>query len=232
MRVKLMLSFLVGFVFGASLSFGAEKTMGVPQYAIKRAVKVCATYPTLGNACGTGMLLGQGRVLTEHHIFDTATASFIQISSTGFRVVTIQENPISISVLREDGQEFVPAIVISSSPTRDLGILGIDDDVTPAIIFDNSFQRGQEVYVIGNPTGQDFKVVKTKITGVFIYGDRHLVMVDSQDNQIRGGFSGGGIFNKSGGLIGLLEVCGREDQFCAGISSTYIQTWLNQELNW
>lgn len=222
---------LLFLMFLAGLANAEVKTMGVVQYGTNRSVKVCAVYPTLGMACGTGLLLGKGKVLTENHIIDTLSVNGVIISSTGFKPLYLEESPLKVLVLRQDEQEFVPAIVIATHSFKDLALLRIEDDVTPSVIFDFEFYRGEEVFAIGNPSSGDFVPVKTKIVGVYLYKDgkelRNLVMIDAQDNKIRPGFSGGGIFNKNGGLVGVVEVCNESEKVCAGISSKYIQNWLN-----
>lgn len=213
----------------------AENTMGIPQYATARSVKVCGLFKKIGTTCGTGTLLGNGLVLTEQHIIDKVSFNFVEISSSGLRLVRIEEDPIAVKVLRSNGKEFKDAVVVAFHKDKDLAILRINDDITPAIIFSDDFSREDSVWTVGNPGNGDFKAVKTKIVGIYLYKDgeevRNLISIDSQNNQIRPGFSGGGLFNLGGGLIGIVEVCNSEEKLCAAIPSSYIKDWLKSLTN-
>lgn len=198
--------------------------MGVPANATARSVKVCAVYPH-GMACGTGSFIGKGKILTETHI----VGQQVGISGEGI----LREDPLKTMVLKYDEQTFQPAVLISSHVSKDLALLEIEDKTNPQVIFSqDEFLRGDEVFVIGNPGSEDFKVVKTKIVGVMLFKDREqvrsMIMVDSKKGEVRPGFSGGGIYNKNGGLLGIIEVCNEDDGVCAGISGNDVQRYLTE----
>lgn len=221
-----------------SISCWAEKTMGVPQYATIRSVKVCAQYSHSAQSCGTGLFVGKNKILTEHHIISDWTKP--QIDEHG-NISLISEAPKAIRVLKSDQQEFFPAVVYSSSPKQDFAILLIDyldneDDVNSTVIFSNKYYRGESVWVVGNPTDKDFELVKTTIVGIshFDYDngtERDLILLDSKESKIRPGFSGGGVFNTDGGLIGVVELCGNDpdNNTCLAIPSKDAQKYLEDK---
>lgn len=215
-----------------SFSAPLHNKMSVPAYGTARSVKVCTIYKKLGMACGTGVYVGKNKVLTETHIIGHIKTQDMDIGPNGFTVTTYEDDPMQVMVLNQNGQSFKPAVIVSSHTNKDLAILTTDEEVNSEVILSYEFERGQEVWVVGNPGSEDFKPVKTKIVGVYLFNDngevRSLITVDSQNNQIRPGFSGGGIFNLNGGLIGLLEVCNPSDKICAGIAASDINKYLKE----
>lgn len=211
-------------------SLAAIKTMGVPQYATARSVKVCAQSES-GMACGTGSFVGKGIILTENHIIADQEDIFIDTTTNRLGLKTSKVD--RIMVLKSDEQQFTDAVLVRKDENKDLAILQIVDDVNPQVILNLEFSRGQEVWAIGNPGGEDFRTVKTRIKGIrhFNYRngiERDMLEFDSKDNTIRAGFSGGGIYNLEGGLVGILEMCSEEQQSCLAISSSDVKHYLEE----
>lgn len=233
-RIMLVSALGWGLVFLVLLkSLHAEKAMGVPQYATKRSVKVCAE-SGVGQACGTGSFIGKGIILTENHIIKDM--EYIGIDTSNPNVLIEKTSPTQkVMVLRSDSQAFEPAIVVTKDSDKDLAILSVStEEANSEIILNFEFRRGEEVWAIGNPNGQDFLTIKTKIVGVWHFNyhngvERDLIEFDSKDNKIRAGFSGGGIYNLNGGLIGILEMCSEEVVTCIAIPAKDLQTYLSNK---
>lgn len=215
------------------LSWGRDfpTKMSVPNYATARSVKVCTIYDG-GESCGTGMFIGNGLILTENHVVGEFSEPEITISSSGMVMGLVKHVPVAHMVLKYDGTEFQTATLVRSNKQEDLAILRIEDKVNPSIIFNDGFIRGDEVFVIGNPGREDFSVIKTKIKAVILFNKggklRNLIAVDSKENQITHGFSGGAILNKNGGVLGFIELCWEDDNICAGISAKDAENFIKE----
>lgn len=149
---------------------------------------------------GTGLFIGVGEILTDNHVVDECDR---------------------ILVLRENEQEFRPAIIVSSDPVKDLAILKIDDSENPQVMFTEQFKMGDPVLSVGNAIGPDFEVSRTKVVGFGLgtleNGDvRNGILLNC--NEIRPGFSGGGVFLTSGEhagyLIGTVEAIRMDEKHC------------------
>ena len=178
----------------------------------KSTVKVCAIF-SLGMKCGTGMQVDGGRVITDFHV----------ISPDG------PLKPI-ILVLKSGMTTFIPAIVISTDAGRDLAILNTQYNKKSDVILRESYRLGDEVDVIGNPGGRDFERTKTTITGTFLsyipgVGFTDLIQLDSQNNRIRAGYSGGGVF-LNGEMIGTVEACEYQSNTCLAIPTKILKSQL------
>lgn len=169
-----------------------------------------------GYSQGTGVFVGPGLILTEHHVIEDASR---------------------VLVLKHGKTEFIPAVVISSSSEKDLALVSIKDLTNDSVIVNPKVNLGDSLWAIGNAGSKDFQVEETKLTGISIYilsssTYRTMLQMDNGDKEenekIRHGFSGGGVFNSKGELVGLTEALGVEEAPLA-ITGKEIKDYLNKE---
>ncbi len=138
---------------------------------------------------GSGVIVSSdGYIATNNHVIDGAS---------------------SINVTLSDGTEYTAELVASDSKT-DLAVIKINaDGLTPAVFGSSSeLSVGESVIAIGNPLGE---LGGTVTSGIISALDRE-VTVDGQamvllqtDASVSPGNSGGGLFNSSGELIGIVN---------------------------
>jgi S1-C subfamily serine protease len=119
---------------------------------------------------------------------------------------------------------------------RDFAILK-DEQSSTGVEFDN-FKFGEKLHLIGNPISGDLVETDTKVIGldsvVLPTGhERQMIMVDG--SHIRPGFSGGGLFNQAGKVVGTVELCDgdrsaavEEGRKCWAITSQEIVNYLRE----
>lgn len=206
----------------ASLSLGALLSMKggyvfLTDKILDRSVKIIAfkkVHTPFGDfdgyAQGTGVSLGNGRILTEFHVVGGAS-----------RVV----------VLTRKRQQFDVAEIVRYAPTRDFAILSIEDKTLPATVIADKFEYGQSVIAVGNAGSQDFELAPARITGlgvVMLSSNSARTALQMDNRRIRHGFSGGGVFNKAGELVGMTEALGIEDAALA-ITGAEIKAYLGEK---
>jgi S1-C subfamily serine protease len=196
-NVLLMLlgSFMLGIVFVLA---GSEPR--AVNGMLDKSVKIIAfkTYVTPfgvqeGYVQGTGVSLGNGRILTEFHVAGGAN---------------------KIIVLSRGRTRFDAATFVKGDVSRDFAIIEVKDKSLPSVVVAPGFKLGQNVIAIGNAGAVDFEVVHAKVTGVgviMLASNRARVAMVMDNTRIRHGFSGGGVFNEQGELVGLTEALGIED---------------------
>lgn len=208
----------------------ASPTMGIVPYAKARSVKVCAIFDGYGSTCGTALFVGPNKLVTKAHIFPT-TGATLAITPFGLQVSTFPLTMVGKPfALRTDDGKFSEATLVSSSTVNDLAVLTTSFDSNPQVLFENQMYRDENVVVIGNPHGGDFEATKTQITSVNVMmgekGVRTLIGVDSQEGRIRPGYSGGGVFDMRGGMLGTIESC--DDEQCYFTPSKVVQQFLKE----
>jgi hypothetical protein len=108
------------------------------------------------------------------------------------------------------------AVLVSSETARDLAIirLVVPDAIgpLPTALFDFNPIRGRPVWFVGNPSGNNFEVSKSTTSGqdLFVNQGKTLELIsfansESYKSKVRPGYSGGGAWSASGGLLGIVE---------------------------
>lgn len=148
---------------------------------------IFGNYVTSG--AGSGVILSEdGYILTNQHVIDGAT---------------------KITVATKDGNSY-NATLVGANEDADIAVVKIDaTGLTPAVIGDSDqLAAGDTAIVIGNPLGT---LGGTVTYGIISATDRELVVNGSSkdliqtDASISPGNSGGGLFNGSGELVGIVE---------------------------
>lgn len=138
---------------------------------------------------GSGVIVSSdGYIATNNHVIDGASG---------------------ITVTLSDGTEYSAELIASDSKT-DLAVIKINaEGLTPAVFGSSSeLCVGEPVIAIGNPLGE---LGGTVTSGIISALDRE-VTIDGQsmtllqtDASVSPGNSGGGLFNSSGELIGIVN---------------------------
>lgn len=142
----------------------------------------------------------------------TGSGSGVIITPDGYILTCnhVVEGANKITVYVNDGMSY-DATVIGADGQTDLAVLKIEATNLPYTSFGDSdmLALGQPVIVIGNPLG----VLLNSVSSGIISGlDREITLQDGQqmtllqtDASVNSGNSGGGMFNSSGELIGIIN---------------------------
>jgi len=152
------------------------------------------------SGAGSGVIIStDGYILTNYHVIQGAT-------TIGVRVRTTDRSGVKESVSFKN----YPATVAGSDEESDVALLKIDaQELTAAVIGDSdSLRIGQQVVAIGNPLGE---LGGTVTDGIISALDREIevggaTMTLLQTNAaVNPGNSGGGLFDLSGRLVGIVN---------------------------
>lgn len=146
------------------------------------------------SGAGSGIILSEdGYIITCAHVVDGAD---------------------TITVTTYDGTEY-QAEVVGSDTEDDIAVLKIDaEGLTPATIGDSSeVQTGETVYAAGNPGGTlsgtltdgIVSAVNREITVSLDSGETITLNVIQTNAAVSPGNSGGGLFDSTGALIGIVN---------------------------
>ena len=145
-----------------------------------------------------------------YHIREGAGSGVI-ISADGYIVTNnhVIENARSVTVRLHDGREHA-AEIIGRDVQTDLAVLKIDaQGLTPAIWGDSAeIMVAEPVLAVGNPLGE---LGGTVTGGIISALDRDIIIENQRmtllqtDAAVNPGNSGGGLFNMSGELIGIVN---------------------------
>lgn len=143
----------------------------------------------LSEGAGSGVIVTKdGYIVTNYHVIEGAT---------------------KVTVTLHNGEQY-PATIIGSDADNDLAVIKISaDNLTVAELGDSSSVKvGDLAVAIGNPLG---KLGGTATTGIISALDRQLT-IDNRtmtlmqtDAAVNPGNSGGGLFDGSGNLIGIVD---------------------------
>ncbi len=155
------------------------------------------------NGSGSGVILENGYIVTNHHVIDGATVA---------------------RVVLQDGRTYDTEIIGSDAYT-DLAVLRVDIDGLTPIEFGaaDELAIGRLAVAVGNPLGQDGGVSLT--VGVISALSRTVAFGDSTalygmlqtDAPITSGSSGGALVDENGKLIGITAAIGVSQAGAEGI---------------
>lgn len=139
---------------------------------------------------GSGVIISEdGYIITNHHVIEGAN---------------------SVTVTLRDGNTSYTAAVIGSDSDNDIALLKVDaTGLTPATFGDSSkLAVGDYVVAIGNPLGELGGTVTDGIISALARDvtieDQNMTLLQT-NAQISPGNSGGGLFNATGELIGIVN---------------------------
>lgn len=150
-------------------------------------------YITKGAGSGV-VITNDGYIVTNNHVVEGASA---------------------ITVRLHNGSEY-DAELIGTDPKTDIAVIKIDaEDLNPAAVGNSkTLEVGDQVVAIGNPLG---KLGGTVTEGIISALER-VITIDGRDMTllqhsaaVNPGNSGGGLFNTSGQLIGIVNAKYSED---------------------
>lgn len=171
---------------------------------------------------GTLISLSAKLVLTNYHCIDdmvgSAEREVVGEDGAVKKVKIRKYNDVPVEQHRYDGFTRVGsssyiAEIVAESKTSDLAVIKLKGAIpqtyaTPLLPDDKSVVRGEVVYIVGNPLGEDASVVQGIVSNVnrsfdFPWTDgARLPMIQMSGGTI-GGNSGGALYNIRGELIGV-----------------------------
>lgn len=130
---------------------------------------------------GSGFIIATNQVVTNHHVLADATSAAVSFADGGTEVV--------------EG-------FIADNPARDITIVSVNTGTrAPLKLGDElSLKQGDEVYAIGAPRGLDLSITNGIVSGFRSIKDQFLIQTTA---AIAPGSSGGPLFDKDGGVIGV-----------------------------
>jgi serine protease Do len=155
---------------------------------------------------GAGISLGNGQVLTNHHV------------ARGHHTQVVLEN-----------EDVFEARILARDPDVDLALLEIPPSGLPsAVLADKLPQPGEMVFALGHPWGERNFLTAGVLSAVSIARNRHGdFKILRTDARLAPGNSGGPLLNAAGEVIGLNAVIVGGDQGIA-IPVAAIRSFLEQ----
>ncbi len=155
---------------------------------------------------GAGVLVGDGLVLTSHHVVARGR---------------------SFKITLDDDASY-EARVLSRDPETDLALLGISADGHPSAVFAEQEPRpGEMVFAFGHPWGQRAVLTGGVLSAVTLaHTRRGEIPVLRTDARLAPGNSGGPLLNAAGEVIGLNAMIFGGDQGIA-IPASVIRKFLD-----
>lgn len=152
---------------------------------------------------GAGILMGDGLVLTNHHVAGRGRA---------------------LQVVLADDKTF-DARLVTSNPSVDLALLEIPaDGHAAAILSKKTPQPGEIVFAFGHPWGQPNVLTGGVLSAITrVHGRHGEVPILKSDVQLAPGNSGGPLLNSAGEVIGLNAMIFGGDQSVAIPASVIIE---------
>lgn len=172
---------------------------------LERVRPVLAIVGDKRGGAGAGLLVGEGLVLTNHHV---------------------ARHGRSLQVVLDDDKTFA-ARLVASDPDVDLALLEIPSNGHQAAIFSKEKPRpGEIVFAMGHPWGQRNVLTGGVLSAVTTARGRHgEVPILRADVQLAPGNSGGPLLNSAGEVIGLNAMIFGGDQSVA-IPASVIREFL------
>jgi hypothetical protein len=172
---------------------------------------------------GTLISIEPPLILTNYHCIDKniRTVEKDSVDSNGVlsKVKEVRFDPVNVEQVSYSGHETVGVSsyvseIIATKKTRDIAILKLRTSSIPHTIFspllpeNESVERGELVWAVGNPAGLDATVTSGIISSVtrtfrFPWAENEDLPMIQTDVGIFGGNSGGALYNSSGILVGV-----------------------------
>ena len=147
----------------------------------------------------------------------TGSGSGVIVTSDGYIVTCnhVVEDATKITVILNDESSY-EATVVGTDSRYDLAVIKIDaTGLTPAVLGDSDLLTvGEDVVAIGNPLGE---LRGTATAGIVSALNRNVTVEGTamtliqHDAAVSPGSSGGGLFNASGSLIGIVNAKASSD---------------------
>jgi len=131
------------------------------------------------DSLGSGVILASGRVITNCHVVQEATAIQVKV-----------------------GEKEWKATVMLADTTRDLCQLDVPGLAAPAVKIRSyhTLQIGEPLYAVGNPLGFGLSVSSGLVSSIGLYKGQTRLFSSA---PISPGSSGGGLFDSQGRLLGI-----------------------------
>jgi S1-C subfamily serine protease len=208
-------------VFACVYSFPVRANDAWPSDAINRTIE--QTNFIVGQGCsGTLISASKGLILTNYHCIDR------QVSSVDREITNAEGWVRKVKIRKYDdvtvgqkhyngftqvGQSQFIAEIVAEAQTRDLAVLKVKGKIpntyaSPFAPETHNVMRGQRVYIVGNPLGEDASLVVGYVSSVnrafdFPWTAGARLPVIQISGGLAGGNSGGALYNDVGQLIGV-----------------------------
>jgi len=198
-----------------ALTGAPANSFSTSAYSKAQIIELCApsvvgidTYVSASSAYG--FFYGNNNASSGEEV-QYGSGSGIVLTSDGYIVTCkhVVENVDTIKVILNDDTEY-DAVLVGTDSRSDLAVLKIDaSGLTPATLGDSDMLTvGEDVIAIGNPLGE---LRGTATSGIVSALSREVTVGNvamsliQTDAAISPGNSGGGLFNSSGSLIGIVN---------------------------
>lgn len=166
-------------------------------------------YNSSGESTGFGsaFAVGYGLYLTNYHVIDGAS---------------------SYMIYTEKDQGYEVSGVVAVDKTNDLALVKtkIRTNVPPLHIGSSqNVAKGQDVVAIGNPEGLQNTISTGIISGLRYINNQSLIQITA---PIAPGSSGGPLFNKKGGVIGVTTSSLMEGNLNFAVHIDYAKSWISK----
>jgi len=179
MKFKWIILFIVSFFFTSTLAY-SQSNLGDMLSEVSPSVVTIETM----SSTGSGVIIDDtGVVVTNVHVI---------------------EGEINVSVRLSNGDVYSDISIIDFDLPKDIVLLKIKGFDLPTSTFGNSssLAQGDDVVVIGSPQGLEQSVTRGIISAIRDSGDGYRLI--QTDAAISPGSSGGGMYNQSGELVGIV----------------------------
>lgn len=161
-----------------------RNSMALPDLVAKTLPAVVELRPGFANWLGAGVLISNdGWIMTAGHV--------------------VEDQEVMIATMI-DGVKYMSVLIVAD-PNDDIAILKIDIKDAPYVRMSKVYPRlGQSMYIIGHPLGVFNSVSVGIVSNIYIDEAPFGVDLIMTDAEVTGGNSGGGLFDMSGCLIGIV----------------------------
>lgn len=137
----------------------------------------------MNNSQGSGVIVGDGLILTNHHVIDGAYSGKVYLS---------------------DGSVYAIDGIVAQNSTKDLALIKTKTPIVNSspvdIGTDSSLKVGDKVVAIGSPLGLMNTVSEGIVSSFRVMSGVDHIQISA---EIDHGSSGGGLFNSKGELVGI-----------------------------